>query len=380
VTLRAFHNQQSIKDEYLRRVRSHQTLGNIVQLSGYYHTGDYHDYYFDRGNQKGSAVGATLEKEFNASTLAFYETELGIPRLLASLEDCIFAGSSPAWSKNWAERFLSSASPGADLSKVFQMFAVWLLVDEEHGVIKYSNSKRSFAIIRAVADAYQRLPVKLVEWNDLAWSAYVAAEAEKVEAVNEDYEVACNAEVGVIEAAAAAASAMANAAAALCGAELAHVAASALSAADPACNRRAVAAGRADLSASAASRSAAQAAYVAANTDPLFFDLIHKAYVVANSYFPVNPNDSYVAAYAAARAVYEAGGDDFEARAHAQAACVISDRANPRAPYQAKVATYAAYVTGHAERANTEARQKSYERQGENLLALMSASPVLNAC
>jgi hypothetical protein len=372
--LQAFHNQQEIKDRYLARVRANQSAGKIVQAGVYYQSGDYRDYYYDAENRKGSAAGCTLERVLDENGLAVFEAVLGIPRALASLEDCIFAGSSRRWSKNWADRFLQAAPVGASLCSVFKQFAVWLLVDEKEGVIRHSKSMRSIDAIKAVAAACAKKKVAPSVWNNLAWSAYAAADFEQVNASNEEYEAAVNAERDLDEAAARASACMANSLSTLCAAELAHAAANLADCQEPDFKRVLSAGNKIDLAAAAASRHASQTAYVAASSKPAAFDLIYKAYFVANSYYSAFPSDAYLAAYAAARAVYESGGDDFEARAAAQAASIISDRQDTRAPFRSVVAAYAAFVAIHADEADVRVRHSFYEGQGEKLLELMSCA------
>lgn len=74
----AYHGKQEIKQKYLDRVAEHRRLDHLVQDAGWE----------KNGTIKGCAVGCTLEKYSHVS----YEDELGIPQMLAHLEDCIFEG------------------------------------------------------------------------------------------------------------------------------------------------------------------------------------------------------------------------------------------------------------------------------------------------
>jgi hypothetical protein len=47
-----------------------------------------------------------------------YERELGIPKVLAHLEDEVFEGLPATIANDWPELFLSAVRPGADLSNV----------------------------------------------------------------------------------------------------------------------------------------------------------------------------------------------------------------------------------------------------------------------
>lgn len=71
----AYKNKPSIKKKYVARVKAHRDADEIVK-----------GIYWENG--KGCAVGCTIEGRDHSK----YETELGIPRILAHLEDTIFEG------------------------------------------------------------------------------------------------------------------------------------------------------------------------------------------------------------------------------------------------------------------------------------------------
>lgn len=107
--LLAFHGDPAIKQKYLDRVRMHRAADEIV--SGQY---------WERG--KGCAVGCTL----HGSRHSDYEVELGMPRVLARLEDGIFERTfhvDTIAAKAWPEEFLTAPKVGADLSMVWPVFA-----------------------------------------------------------------------------------------------------------------------------------------------------------------------------------------------------------------------------------------------------------------
>lgn len=108
--LRAFHDSQELKDHYLQRVRAHAAADRLIQGTGW-------------ENGRGCAVGCTLESYDHSR----YPVELGIPRVLAHLEDRLFERLPKSEAMTWPERFLSVIQPGADLSMVWPRFAVWLL-------------------------------------------------------------------------------------------------------------------------------------------------------------------------------------------------------------------------------------------------------------
>ena len=112
-SLRAFHGDKRIKAQYLARLRAHAAADEII-----------HGKYWSNG--KGCAVGCTVHSGSHAA----YETELGIPIMLARLEDRIFEGLDNSESKQFPLTFLSAIRPGADLSRVGWKFLYWLLTEE----------------------------------------------------------------------------------------------------------------------------------------------------------------------------------------------------------------------------------------------------------
>ena len=113
----SFHGKQEIKDEYIARVKDHQASDRIVK-------GQYWE------NGKGCAVGCTIEgNEHNK-----YETELGIPEILARLEDGLFEEMSNEEAMKFPLRFLEAIPVGADLSKVFTKLIIWEWEDAEYGL------------------------------------------------------------------------------------------------------------------------------------------------------------------------------------------------------------------------------------------------------
>jgi hypothetical protein len=109
----AFHNDPAIKEKYLNRVRLHEAQDEII-----------HGKYWERG--KGCAVGCTV----HSSSHKAFETELGIPIMLARLEDRLFEGMANGNSKQFPARFLNAITPGSDLSRVGWQFLYWLLTED----------------------------------------------------------------------------------------------------------------------------------------------------------------------------------------------------------------------------------------------------------
>lgn len=132
--MQAYHNDESIKEKYVGRVKKHREMDNIIQGQGW--TG-----------QKGCAVGCTLENYEHKQ----YPIELGIPIQLARIEDVIFEGLPVDIALDWPARFLESINVGANLEFVFPKFNLWVL---QH-VIKHAIRPETKKSVNAVIKLYE---------------------------------------------------------------------------------------------------------------------------------------------------------------------------------------------------------------------------------
>jgi len=163
----AFHGDPKIKAFYLNRIRQHCLADELVK-------GQYWK------NGRGCGIGCTIHSGSHVA----YETDLGIPQILARLEDVTFERLENGEAMLWPERFLATIPVGADLSLVWPRYAVWMLGDTTHGVLRHAKTERMRLGIRGVLDLYQ-------EWVDLgmkpdakrfsaaydAYAAYATADA-----------------------------------------------------------------------------------------------------------------------------------------------------------------------------------------------------------
>jgi hypothetical protein len=187
--LRAFHGDPAVKKLYLDRVRQHQRADELI-----------HGIYWQNG--RGCAVGCTIHSANHAA----YETELGLPRILARLEDRLFEGMANGKASTWPSAFLDAIRVGADLSLVWPRFAIWLLVEKRTGVIRYAKTDAQRAAIQRVAALYG----KVVKGDLVAVSDWRAA-AAAADAYAAAYAAAADAAAYAAAAAAAYADAAANA-------------------------------------------------------------------------------------------------------------------------------------------------------------------------
>jgi hypothetical protein len=135
----AYHGQQAIKDKYVARMRAHIEADELVAGVGWEET-------------RGCAVGCC----FDLYDHALGPVEIGVPEVLMHLMDSIYEGLPQARRPEFAQGFLDAIHPGADLSKVWPRFAVWMLVDPDAGVLRFADERGAKAI-RTVAALHERV-------------------------------------------------------------------------------------------------------------------------------------------------------------------------------------------------------------------------------
>lgn len=127
--MKAFHNDEKIKEIYLTRVMARRAADEIIQ--GIYW-----------GSGKGCGVGCTI----HSSKHKRFEAELGIPMPLARLGYSIFEVLSEA--KDFPAQFFYATPVGADLSGVADKFLFWLLGGDQDGEFIFTNKLAHAAVIK----------------------------------------------------------------------------------------------------------------------------------------------------------------------------------------------------------------------------------------
>jgi hypothetical protein len=128
MTLLAFHGSPDLRAATLAQMQAHADADAFAQGFGYWEAG------------KGCAVGCLTHDPSGGH--AEYPIRWGIPRVLAHLEDRIFEGLVPDLARAWPMRFLSSIPLGADLSGVWPRFALDMLTDPDHGVLRHTDPRQ----------------------------------------------------------------------------------------------------------------------------------------------------------------------------------------------------------------------------------------------
>jgi len=169
--MKAFHGKQSVKDFYINRMKGHMEFDELIRGT-----------YWDEASHSGCAVGCLLERSEDVH--AQFEPELGIPSQLAYLEDHLFENTPTDYYKTFPLAFLEAIPVGANLSRVTPRFLVWLLLDEQDGVIRFAD-EQGRKVISLVAGLYQR-SIDGGEVADSEWDAARVAASDAARAAARD--------------------------------------------------------------------------------------------------------------------------------------------------------------------------------------------------
>lgn len=157
---------QELKSALVAEIRKHREQDQVIQ--GNYGTKE-------SGIFRGCAVGCAIDSLFVmggydtpyylCSDHGIYERELGIPKILAELQDLIHEGLSDESFPTWPERFMEAVPTETDLSLVFPKFAWWLVVD---GMLEHAQKRTMWDIgnaagLMATAGIW-KTPVPKEEW------------------------------------------------------------------------------------------------------------------------------------------------------------------------------------------------------------------------
>lgn len=132
----AFHGSQELKGNLIKQLEAHYAADEIVKGQ-----------YWEDG--KGCAVGCCI----HGSSHELMSETYGIPIELCNLLDVIFEGLENSAAKEFPLQFVKAIPVGADLSRAWSRFAVWLLTDPVHGIARLHPDPS----INAVANLHQIL-------------------------------------------------------------------------------------------------------------------------------------------------------------------------------------------------------------------------------
>ena len=103
------------KPATLKQLRAHRKLDQIVKGT----------YWQGNGDGRGCAVGCLTHDPSGGH--AKFPATWGVPQQIAYLMDQIFESLPLEEAKDWPVRIMSAIAPGADLSGVYDRWALWML-------------------------------------------------------------------------------------------------------------------------------------------------------------------------------------------------------------------------------------------------------------
>ncbi len=155
----SYNSDPNLKKMMVSEMEAHEKADAIVQ--GMY--GETKD-----GKWRGYTVSCAIRslnlkfgKNLSTSDHEVYETELGIPKWLAKLEDSIFEGLPVEKSKSWPKRFLSAVPVGKDLQPLKWKFCAFILKENIERVltldIPKELKKQVVDSVRGVLNLHEQL-------------------------------------------------------------------------------------------------------------------------------------------------------------------------------------------------------------------------------
>ncbi len=183
----SYHNDPELKRQFVALLKWHQEQDKIIK--GIYADNPRNGIVTVNGFElpakfRGCAVGCSINSlraitgrtDIEYGDHAAYEELIGVPRILARLSDGIFEHLPDGLYQEWPVRFAEAIPGGVDLSLVWPKFAVWLLVDEVDGVIKFARTDQQRDAIQNVANLYTLViegrKVPTSTWQSAAAAAY----------------------------------------------------------------------------------------------------------------------------------------------------------------------------------------------------------------
>lgn len=165
----AYHNDPKLKRAMLREVRKHERADQIVAGT----------YGKENGKWVGCGVGCSIHslariqgRTLDTSDHSLFESEAGVPLMLARLQDVIFEGMPKSKRAQFPARFWAAIRPGADLSTVGWKFLHWLLTSSGIGSYDHALVRNAVAQCAAVLEPLMRgEPVDKSAARSAAYSA-----------------------------------------------------------------------------------------------------------------------------------------------------------------------------------------------------------------
>ncbi len=161
--MKAFINSKYTKEQATALAWQHYKQDKFIQ--GTYGKGVYGTPKF-----KGCSVGCMA----NGMHINYPEL-FGIVPQIAYLSDAIFEGLDVPESALWTPQLFEAIQVGSDTQAIFHKFMHFILVDPEHGVIRFNDREEIKSVAELHLKAASGEEITNEQWGDAADVAYVAA-------------------------------------------------------------------------------------------------------------------------------------------------------------------------------------------------------------
>ena len=121
---------------------------------------------------KGCSVGCMAKGKHSD-----YPELFGIDTRIAYLSDKFFENLPAPEYKDWTVKLFESVKEGVDTTKVWYRFNHWLLLDEEHGVIRFNKDPSISTIGNLLLKVAEGENVTIDQWLSVRKNAYITAAA-----------------------------------------------------------------------------------------------------------------------------------------------------------------------------------------------------------
>ena len=151
--MKAFYNNEKIKNFYLDRIKEHREADHLIQGTGW-------------EDGKGCAIGCLFE-DYDHSRM---KDEWDVPEWFAHLTDKIFEGLSNEKAQLWPEKVVEAIPVGADVNECRNEILVWIL----EYVLQVFDHEKFPSVYKSVTDVLRLLKTRnknMALWYDVQRAA-----------------------------------------------------------------------------------------------------------------------------------------------------------------------------------------------------------------
>ena len=152
----SYHNNPKLKEQLEKQMELHTINDEIIQNK-----------YWEKG--KGCFIGCAAHSD----DPQILEDVYGIPLVLSRIAECIFESLPSKDAKTFPLEIVRSIPVGVDLDYIWPEFAIWLLIDPEHGVARVNNNPAITNLAKLYQQYGNNIPIEAAK--DIRASADIDA-------------------------------------------------------------------------------------------------------------------------------------------------------------------------------------------------------------